>query len=262
MQQEPLIMSVQVADGSGLLGSDGGKATAAQLDPWSEFPQEWRQVLEAFEGTRDCGELLRAVTTKVFTEELEGAEVLPSRDRRYRALDLTKPDDCKVVILGQDPYPTPGDATGLAFSVETGQTLPRSLRNIYQELAADIGCRMPRSGDLTPWAKQGVLMLNTSLTVRARQPRSHYAHGWRPVTERLIRSVAMWRRGIVFILWGNEAGKYAEMLEEMGQVVLCSSHPSPMGGSCFKGFYGSRPFSRANAELVKGGYEPIDWKIE
>lgn len=226
---------------------------------WSMFPAPWRELLESFESTKDSRELLEQVVERVETEELAGAVVLPERSKRYRALELTRPDECRVVILGQDPYPTPGDATGLSFSVNGGRTLPRSLANIYQELSADLGCQVPNSGDLTGWAKEGVLMLNTCLTVRAREPKSHHAIGWREFTERIVKAVAMSQRGGVFILWGNEAGRYADLVETMGQTVIKSSHPSPMGGSCFKGFYGSRPFSRANAELEKAGRGRVDW---
>jgi uracil-DNA glycosylase len=226
---------------------------------WNALPGEWRELLDSYESTRDARRLLEEVVKKVEAEESAGATVLPEKSIRYRALGLTKPADCRVVILGQDPYPTPGDATGLSFSVNGGRTLPRSLANIYQELAADVGCAIPVSGDLTGWAEQGVLMLNTSLTVRAREPKSHQALGWSLFTEKIIKAVAMSQRGGVFILWGNEAGRHADLLEEMGQTVIKSSHPSPMGGSCFKGFYGSRPFTRANRELERGGHRSIDW---
>ncbi len=226
---------------------------------WSMFPAPWRELLESFECTKDSRVLLEEVVQRVDAEELAGAAVLPERSIRYRALELTRPDECRVVILGQDPYPTPGDATGLSFSVNEGRTLPRSLANIYQELSADLGCSVPVSGDLTGWAKEGVLLLNTSFTVRAREPKSHHGIGWGALTERIVKAIAMSQRGGVFILWGNEAGRHAELLEAMGQTVIRSSHPSPMGGSCFKGFYGSRPFSRANAELQKAGRGRVDW---
>lgn len=227
-----------------------------------DLPGEWPKVLGAFAATEGYREHLKSVVAKVTSEIEDGHCVLPSRGDWFRSLELTAPDDVKVVILGQDPYPTPGDAMGLSFSVRAGRTIPRSLCNIFQELAEDIGCEMPRDGDLTKWASQGVLLLNTILTVRARLPKSHTAIGWQQVTERIIRAIAMWKRDVVFILWGNDAGRYAEMLEDMGQVVLKSSHPSPMGGSCFKGFYGSRPFSKANAQLLKLGQSPVDWSLE
>lgn len=228
-------------------------------DGWEGFPAPWRQLLESFDGTRDCGEWLRTVRCRVREEEDAGRLVLPPKAVRFRALEMTDPEACKVVILGQDPYPTPGHATGMSFSADAGNTLPRSLANIFRELAADVGCKVPLDGDLSKWCAQGVLLLNTSLTVRAREPKSHHAMGWREVTDRIIKALAMSKRDGVFILWGNEAGRYAEMLEKMGQVVLQSSHPSPMGGSCFKGFYGSKPFSKANAELVRAGRLPVQW---
>ena len=227
-----------------------------------DLPGKWPQVLGSFTTTQGYRTYLGEVLTKVALEEEAGTLVLPANEDRFRALELTSPDDVKVVVLGQDPYPTPGDAMGLSFSVKEGQTIPRSLGNIFRELEDDVGCPAPRSGDLTPWATQGVLLLNTIMTVRARLPKSHRAYGWQEVTERIIRSIAMWKRDVVFILWGNEAGEYAAMLEEMGQVVLKSSHPSPMGGSCFKGFYGSKPFTRCNRELSRMGISEVDWSLQ
>jgi uracil-DNA glycosylase len=227
-----------------------------------DLPGQWPQVLGSFAATEGYRDHLAEVVAKVTSEVAAGYSVLPGRADWFRALELTSPDDVRVVILGQDPYPTLGDAMGLSFSVRAGQTVPRSLGNIFRELAEDVGCAMPQNGDLTKWAEQGVLLLNTVLTVRAKLPKSHHALGWQAVTERIIRAIAMWKRDVVFILWGNDAGSYAEMLEAMGQVVFKSSHPSPMGGSCFKGFYGSRPFSRCNAELRRMGLAPIDWVLE
>ncbi|WP_293196513.1 uracil-DNA glycosylase [Ottowia sp.] len=234
-------------------GADGGAAV--------DLPGRWPEVLGSFGATRDYRLMLQSVVSKVALEEAGGVAVYPPACDRFRAFELTDPDDVRVVILGQDPYPTPGDAMGLSFSVRAGQTLPRSLGNIFHELADDVGCREPVNGDLTEWAVQGVLLLNTVLTVRAKSPKSHHNVGWQCVTERVIRAVAMWKRDVVFILWGNDAGQYAEMLEEMGQVVIKSSHPSPMGGSCFRGFYGSRPFTRCNKELVRMGVGEIDWTL-
>ena len=239
--------------------NEGGSARKGSA---VDLPGKWPQVLGSFTTTQGYRSHLDDVLFKVALGEEAGESVLPPREDRFRALDLTSPDDVKVVILGQDPYPTPGDAMGLSFSVRPGQTIPRSLGNIFRELEDDVGCTMPTSGDLTPWALQGVLLLNTIMTVRARLPKSHRAYGWQAVTERIIRAIAMWKRDVVFILWGNEAGEYAEMLEAMGQVVLKSSHPSPMGGSCFKGFYGSKPFTRCNRELSRMGVKEIDWSLQ
>ncbi len=160
--------------------------------------------------------------------------------------------------MGQDPYPTPGHATGLAFSVPAGtRPLPRSLRNVFRELAADIGVPEPRDGDLTPWTQQGVLLLNRVLSVEAGAPGSHRGRGWERVTEQAVRALA--RRGgpLVAILWGREAQGLRPLLGDVATVE--SVHPSPL--SAARGFFGSRPFSRANKLLVAQGGRPVDWSL-
>ena len=234
---------------------------AEQMESILDLPGEWPRVLDAFDATTDYRASLSAVQARIAEEVGRGACVLPPAAEWFAALTMTQPDDVRVVIVGQDPYPTPGDAMGLSFSVREGQTLPRSLGNIFRELASDVGCPVPCSGDLTPWARQGVLLLNTILTVSARQPKSHHSFGWQGVTEKILNAIALWKRDVIFILWGNEAGSYGDRLEEMGHIVFRSSHPSPMGGSCFKGFYGSKPFTRCNRELTRMGQAPIDWTL-
>ena len=194
--------------------------------------------------------------------------VYPAQDDILNALAYTGPQDVRAVILGQDPYHGPGQAMGLAFSVPAGQKLPPSLRNIYKELASDLGCPAPVSGDLTPWAEQGVLLLNTSLTVREHEAGSHAKLGWRTLTDYLVGACARLPQPVVFLAWGRPA---VAMVEEQvgrtgdpsGKFVLASTHPSPLSASRATGdlpaFIGSRPFSRANRILEEHGAEPIDW---
>lgn len=189
------------------------------------------------------------IVKKIVQLRREGHQILPKSDI-FRALALTPLDKVRVVILGQDPYHTPDIANGLAFSVNQGIPLPPSLQNIFEELEKDIGCRYPDHGDLSSWAFQGVLLLNTSLTVEAGKPGSHKDIGWAPLIEDIIRHLP----GRVWILWGNHARSFKSMIPEpLG--IIESAHPSPL--SAHKGFFGSEPFSRANKYLK----EPINWEI-
>lgn len=166
----------------------------------------------------------------------------------------------RVLIVGQDPYPTPGHAVGLSFSVAPDvRPLPRSLSNIYAEYSSDLGYPAPASGDLTPWAQRGVLLLNRVLTVRAGTPASHRGKGWEAVTECAIRALVARGEPMVAILWGRDAATLTPMLAEGRCAVIESAHPSPLSAS--RGFFGSRPFSRANELLVGMGAEPIDWRL-
>ncbi len=186
-------------------------------------------------------------------------EVFPPRDRWFAALDRTAPETVRVVILGQDPYHEPGQANGLAFSVEPGTKLPPSLRNIFRELSADLGCPVPQSGDLGPWADRGVLLLNTVLTVEAGKANSHRDLGWQAFTDEVIAALAALPQPIVLILWGAQAQKKRGLLAPAAgpRLVLESVHPSPL--SAHRGFFGSRPFSQANAFLASHGAAPIEW---
>ena len=186
-------------------------------------------------------------------------EVFPPRDRWLAALDRTAPEAVRVVILGQDPYHEPGQANGLAFSVEPGTKLPPSLRNIFRELSADLGCPVPQSGDLGPWADRGVLLLNTVLTVEAGKANSHRDLGWQAFTDEVIAALAALPQPIVLILWGAQAQKKRGLLAPAAgpRLVLESVHPSPL--SAHRGFFGSRPFSQANAFLASHGAAPIEW---
>ncbi|MBQ6469753.1 MAG: uracil-DNA glycosylase [Lachnospiraceae bacterium] len=183
----------------------------------------------------------------------------PSRDI-FNAFHLTPLEKVKVVILGQDPYHEPGQAHGLCFSVQGDAAIPPSLVNIYKELSDDLGCFIPDNGDLTKWAQQGVLLLNTLLTVRAHAAFSHKGIGWERFTDAAIRAVASQDRPIVFILWGRPAQEKRQFIYNPKHLVIASPHPSPL--SAHRGFFGSRPFSKTNQYLTANGIEPVDWQIE
>ena len=187
----------------------------------------------------------------------EGKKYLPSGDRVLRA--FTQPfADVRVLIVGQDPYPTPGHAVGLSFSVDPGvRPLPKSLVNIFREYSADLGFPAPSNGDLTPWAERGVLLLNRVLTVEPGKPGSHRGKGWEEVTEQAIRALAKRDKPMVAILWGRDARNLAPLLGSVPRIE--SVHPSPM--SADGGFFGSRPFSRANQLLEGQGADPVDWRL-
>ena len=193
-------------------------------------------------------------------KEYAAHPVFPPSEDIFNAFHLTPLKDVKVVILGQDPYHNVGQAHGLCFSVRKGVPVPPSLVNIYQELHDDLGCRIPDHGYLVKWAQQGVLMLNTVLTVRAHQANSHRGIGWEEFTDAAIRAVDAQDRPIVFILWGAPAQRKKGMLHNPRHLVLEAPHPSPL--SAYRGFFGSRPFSRANAFLEANGVSPIDWQID
>lgn len=196
-----------------------------------------------------------------FVQQERGrATVFPSAELVFNALRLTSFDEVKVVILGQDPYHNVGQAHGLAFSVPGGVPHPPSLRNIFAELVADIpGFEVPVSGDLTHWAKQGVLLLNATLTVRAHEAGSHQRMGWEEFTDRIIAAISQNLENVVFILWGSYAQKKAQLVDSNKHLVLKSVHPSPL--SAYRGFFASKPFSQANTYLQSKGRKPIDWKL-
>jgi uracil-DNA glycosylase len=185
--------------------------------------------------------------------------VYPPAADVFAALHLTPFAEVKALILGQDPYHGPNQAHGLCFSVRQGVALPPSLENIYTELEADIGCPRPNHGCLEHWARQGVLLLNTTLTVRARQAASHQGKGWERFTDAVITAVNTKPERVVFILWGNSARRKRALIDASRHVVIESAHPSPL--SARNGFFGSRPFSRTNAALLEAGRTPIDWAI-
>ena len=222
------------------------------------IPESWRPVLEpalAAPEVRRLGGFLVA-------EETAGKPVYPPQGCRLKALELTPLDSVKVVILGQDPYHGPGQAMGLSFAVPEGVKVPPSLANIYKELEADLGIARPAHGDLSAWARRGVLLLNNTLTVEGGKAASHAGRGWETVTDACVAAVAARAEPSVFILWGSHAQAKAKRIAGLraGQhCVIESPHPSPL--SAYRGFFGSRPFSRANAFLTEHGRAPVDWQV-
>lgn len=186
--------------------------------------------------------------------------VFPAPENVFNALRQTEFDDVKVVILGQDPYHGVGQAQGLSFSVQSGVSFPPSLQNIFQELVDDVGCTWPTSGDLTKWAQQGVLLLNTVLTVEQGQANSHKGMGWEVFTNRIIQVLNERSKPIVFILWGRPAQMKQQLITNPHHVVLTAPHPSPL--SAYRGFFGSKPFSQVNAYLRQWGEQTIDWALD
>ncbi len=193
-------------------------------------------------------------------EEYNTTQVFPPADDIFNAFHLTPLSQVKVVIIGQDPYHNVGQAHGLCFSVKPDVDIPPSLVNIYQELRDDLGCTIPNNGYLVKWAKQGVLLLNTVLTVRAHMANSHHGKGWEEFTDAAIRALNEQDRPIVFILWGRPAQMKESMLNNPKHLILKAPHPSPL--SAYRGFFGSKPFSKTNNFLRSNGIEPIDWQIE
>ena len=222
-------------------------------------PPAWASVLEPALATaeaRKLGGWLRA-------EEAAGKVIYPPRGCRLRALELTPPDAVKVVILGQDPYHGPGQAHGLSFSVPEGVAAPPSLANIFRELHDDLGIERPTSGNLEAWAREGVLLLNNSLTVERAIAGSHSGRGWEAITDAVVSAVAARTEPSVFILWGSHAQGKAARITDLGggtrHLILKSPHPSPL--SSYRGFFGSKPFSKANAFLEAVGRGAVDWRL-
>lgn len=197
---------------------------------------------------------------KFIKQEYDTVQVFPPADDIFNAFHLTPLHEVKVVVIGQDPYHNVGQAHGLCFSVKPDVEIPPSLVNIYQELHDDLGCDIPNNGYLVKWAEQGVLMLNTVLTVRAHLANSHQGKGWEEFTNAAIQALNQQDRPIVFILWGRPAQMKKSMLNNPNHLILEAPHPSPL--SAYRGFFGSKPFSRTNAFLQEHGVEPIDWQIE
>ena len=205
-----------------------------------EVASEWFAELEAF-----------------VAGERRNYSVFPSEENVFRALDCTSFDDASVLLLGQDPYHDDGQAHGLSFSVPDGVKHPPSLRNIFKERSSDLGIPPPKSGDLTAWAEQGVVMLNAVLTVRAHQPNSHKGKGWERFTDAIITKLSARGEPMVFLLWGGYARKKVPLIDTSRHTVIESAHPSPL--SAHNGFFGSRPFSRVNAALRAMGRDEILW---
>lgn len=221
------------------------------LDVQSSVHPSWLPIFEGLSAE------IATMRSFLEGETMAGHQWLPEQSRILRA--FTHPfDQVKVVILGQDPYPTPGHSVGLAFCVAPEVALPRSLVNIYSELQSDLGIDAPANGDLTPWAEQGVLLLNSTLTVRSGLSGSHRGQGWEPITSAVIAALTHRPQGApVAILWGKDAQTYGSEFDS--RFVITSPHPSPL--SARRGFFGSRPFSRTNELLQQRGFDPIAWEL-
>ncbi len=218
-----------------------------------KMEESWKAVLS--------DEFLRPyflqIAAHLKTEKATRAIIYPPGSLIFNAFDKTPFDKVKVVILGQDPYHNPNQAMGLSFSVPDGIAIPPSLQNIYKELNTDIGMPIPTTGNLTNWAKQGVLLLNAVLTVRANEPASHAKIGWMDFTNAVIKRISEEHTGVIFLLWGRFAQEKQVLIDETKHHVLKAAHPSPM--SAFSGFFGCKHFSRTNFLLSKEGKDPIDW---
>ncbi|WP_068774749.1 uracil-DNA glycosylase [Paenibacillus sp. FJAT-26967] len=218
----------------------------------SDLINDWKDYLQAEFEKPYYGELMQFLA-----EEYEEHTIYPEKKDIFNALNYTPFKEVKVVILGQDPYHGPGQAHGLSFSVKPGIPLPPSLRNMFKELREDLSCDLPDSGYLKPWADQGVLLLNTVLTVRAGEANSHKGKGWETFTDKVIETISMKTDPVLFILWGSHAQSKVKLIDTSRHGVIRSPHPSPL--SAHRGFLGSRPYSKANAWLEERGLSPIDW---
>lgn len=216
---------------------------------------DWKDLLED-EFNKEYYQTLR----NFLINEYKTKTIYPDKYDIFNALHFTSYKDIKVVILGQDPYHGPGQAHGLSFSVNPGIKIPPSLLNIYKELNSDLGCYIPNNGYLKKWADQGVLLLNTSLTVRAGEANSHKSIGWEIFTDKIISLVNEKEAPVVFLLWGNNAIKKKNLITNKRHLILTSVHPSPLSAS--RGFFGSKPFSKINNFLISINKKPIDWQIE
>lgn len=215
----------------------------------------WKAVL-ADEFHQDYMQRIRSF---LLHEKRAGKVIYPPGELIFNALNSTPFDQVKAVILGQDPYHGPGQAHGLCFSVQAGVEPPPSLQNIFKELGSDLGIPRPSHGDLSSWAKQGVLLLNAVLTVERGKPASHQGKGWEHFTDRIVEILNTQRNGLVFMLWGSYAQRKGQIIDKERHLVLQSAHPSPL--SAHRGFFGNRHFSKANTYLESRGVEPIDWHL-
>ncbi len=220
-----------------------------------ELPPVWRTFVQ----NEMNQEYFQNLSTKI-KEAQKTNPIYPPLEYRLEALRYFSPEETKVLILGQDPYHGPGQAHGLAFSVPLGQKLPPSLRNIFKELKSDLNIDLPFSGNLSPWAKQGVLLLNSALTVEASKAGSHLQWGWNEFTDRLIQFLAANTKDVVFVLWGKYAQSKAPLIAEDKHLILQSAHPSPL--SAHRGFFGSKVFSKINSYLIEHGRSPITWQLD
>lgn len=216
-----------------------------------ELNKNWKEALQE-------DNLLAELSLRLEEEKKRGETIYPEEDLIFKAFELTPFEKVKVLILGQDPYHNPGQAMGLSFSVPEGVKAPPSLKNIFKEIESDLGVKMSGATDLSPWARQGVLLLNAVLSVRAHQPASHASIGWQQFTDSVISSLSREREGIVFLLWGNYARSKAELIDGSRHLVLQAAHPSPLARGAF---FGCRHFSRTNLYLESRGEQAIDWRL-
>ena len=215
----------------------------------------WKQILkDEFEK-----DYFKGIVTFLKAEKALGRTIFPPGPNIFHAFDATPFDKVKVVLLGQDPYHGPGQAHGLAFSVQPGIKPPPSLVNIFKEMNTDLGLQIPNHGNLEKWAQHGVFLLNSALTVRAKEPNSHSTIGWHQFTNTVIEKISKVKKNIVFLLWGRNAQEKQELIDETKHYVLKAAHPSPF--SADKGFFGCRHFSKANEYLVKNRIDAIDWRL-
>ena len=219
-----------------------------------EFPISWAAPL-----TAEFGQPYFAKLQEFVTAERQSSQIFPAEADVFNAFRFAPLDDVKVVLLGQDPYPTPGHAHGLCFSVRPGVAIPASLRNIYQERQSDLGIPPAKHGYLASWATQGILMLNAVLTVRSGTPNSHANKGWEKFTDATLKAANAKTTPVVFVLWGGYAQKKRPLIDESRHSVIASVHPSPLSANA--GFFGSKPFSKINALLTDKGLSPIDWTL-
>jgi uracil-DNA glycosylase len=226
-------------------------ATARPVNLVELLPDDWREAVTPY-----VDRAVVAALSAFVVDEYRSTTVFPPKADLFAAYRLCSLDAARVLILGQDPYVRPGQAHGLSFSVRDGVAVPPSLRNVYREMRDDLGVQPPPSGNLTAWARQGVLLLNAVLTVRAGSPNSHQGRGWENVTDATIRALNAKPDRVVFVLWGAAAKAKAPLITNGRHVVIRAGHPSPMNPT---GFLGSRPFSRINAALVEAGTAPVRW---
>ncbi|MFN5231439.1 MAG: uracil-DNA glycosylase [Bacteroidota bacterium] len=221
-----------------------------------QIAKGWKEMLSK-EFQKDY---FKRITEQLKIEIQSRVNIYPPGPMIFNAFNTTDFNEVKVVIIGQDPYHGPGQAHGLSFSVQPGVKPPPSLVNIYKEIESDLGIKMPRNfGDLTAWAKQGVLMLNATLTVRANQPNSHAGLGWNQFTDAVIQKLNQEKEHLVFLLWGNFAKVKGSQIDQQKHMVLKAAHPSPFAAD--KGFFGCKHFSKTNQYLIEHGLDPIDWLI-
>ena len=229
-------------------------ANSGSDDITASLPEDWKTLLQS-EFSSDYFIALK----EFLAQEMKDHQIFPPKEKIFAAFGVTPYAKVKVLLLGQDPYHDDGQAHGLCFSVMPGVRLPPSLRNMFKELDADLGIPCSDNGCLEHWASQGVLLLNTVLTVRAHEAASHQGRGWEKFTDAVIRAVNNRAEPVVFVLWGGHAQKKAALIDSSRHVVISGAHPSPL--SAYRGFFGSRPFSKINQSLIQSGYTPIDWRI-